>query len=60
MDGAGNAEKSREESRGEEGMILFGCGIVVGVGVGILAAIVTLLAVADGEERRRHGKESGR
>lgn len=40
-------------------MILFGCGVVVGVGVGILAAIVTLLAVADREERCRH-EESGR
>ncbi len=34
-------------------MILFGCGVVVGVGVGILVALVTLLAVADREEKKK-------
>ena len=46
MDGAGNAEKSTERSGGEESMMFF-------AGVGILSVIVTLLAVADREERKK-------
>ena len=48
MDRAGNAEKSTERSGGEESMMFF-----VGIGVGILSVIVTLLAVADREERKK-------
>lgn len=59
MDGAGNVEKSTERSGGEESMMFF-VGVVVGIGVGILSVIVTLLAVADREERKSYGKESGR
>ncbi len=59
MDRAGNAEKSTERSGGEESMMFF-VGVVVGIGVGILSVIVTLLAVADREERKGYGKESGR
>lgn len=59
MDGAGNAEKSTERSGGKENMMFF-VGVAVGIGVGILSVIVTLLAVADREERKSYGKESGR
>lgn len=52
VDGAGNAEKSTERSGGEESMMFF-AGVVVGIGVGILSVIVTLLAVADREERKK-------
>ncbi len=52
VDGAGNAEKSTERSGGEESMMFF-VGVVVGIGVGILSVIVTLLAVADREERKK-------
>ena len=40
--------------------MMFFVGVAVGIGVGILSVIVTLLAVADREEKCRHGKESGR
>lgn len=49
---SGNAEKSTERSGGEESMMFF-VGVVVGIGVGILSVIVTLLAVADREERKK-------
>lgn len=52
VDRAGNAEKSTERSGGEESMMFF-VGVVVGIGVGILSVIVTLLAVADREERKK-------
>ena len=52
MDGSGGAEKSAERSGGEESMMFF-VGVVVGIGVGILSVIVTLLAVADREERKK-------
>ena len=51
MDRSGGAEKSAERSGGEESMMFF-VGVVVGIGVGILSVIVTLLAVADREERK--------
>lgn len=40
--------------------MMFFVGVVVGIGVGILSVIVTLLAVADREERKSYGKEFGR
>ena len=58
MGRSGGAEKSEERSGGKS--MMFFAGVVVGIGVGILSVIVTLLAVADREERKGYGKESGR
>ena len=52
MGRSGDAEESTERSGGEESMMFF-AGVVVGIGVGILSVIVTLLAVADREERKK-------
>ena len=51
MGRSGGAEKSEERSGGKS--MMFFAGVVVGIGVGILSVIVTLLAVADREERKK-------
>ena len=52
MGRSGDAEKRTDRSGGEESVMFF-VGGVVGIGVGILSVIVTLLAVADREERKK-------